>query len=108
MQNTNLLTIRSDWQDIALDIRTILYINISENIAEIHTSGGMRRRTAILRAILAPSDLVLMDEPFTGLDHETKLSAIRMIREFCDGKLFIAATHAEEDPKLLGAKVIQL
>ena len=71
-------------------------------------SGGMRRRTAILRAILAPSDLVLMDEPFTGLDHETKLSAIRMIREFCDGKLFIAATHAEEDPKLLGAKVIQL
>ena len=31
-----------------------------------------------------------------------------MIREFCDGKLFIAATHAEEDPKLLGAKVIQL
>ena len=71
-------------------------------------SGGMRRRTAILRAILAPSDLVLMDEPFTGLDHETKLSAIRMIREFCDGKLFIAATHAEEDPKLLGAKVIRL
>lgn len=71
-------------------------------------SGGMRRRTAILRAILAPSDLVLMDEPFTGLDYETKLSAIRMIREFCDGKLFIAATHAEEDPKLLGAKVIQL
>ena len=71
-------------------------------------SGGMRRRTAILRAILAPSDLVLMDEPFTGLDHETKLSAIRMIRGFCDGKLFIAATHAEEDPKLLGAKVIRL
>ena len=71
-------------------------------------SGGMRRRTAILRAILAPSDLVLMDEPFTGLDHETKLSASRMLRDFCDGKLFIAATHAEEDPKLLGAKVIQL
>ena len=40
MKKTNLLTIRSDRQDIALDIRTILYINISENVAEIHTSGG--------------------------------------------------------------------
>ena len=45
MQNTNLLTIRSDRQDIALDIRTILYINISENIAEIHTSGGKIYKT---------------------------------------------------------------
>ena len=33
-------------------------------------SAGCAARTAILRAILAPSDLVLMDEPFTGLDHE--------------------------------------
>ena len=45
MQNTNLLTIRSDRQDIALDIRTILYINIGENIAEIHTSGGKIYKT---------------------------------------------------------------
>ena len=34
-------------------------------------SGGMKRRTAILRAILAPADIVLMDEPITGLDPET-------------------------------------
>ena len=48
MQNTNLLTIRSDRQDIALDIRTILYINISENIAEIHTSGGKIYKTRMV------------------------------------------------------------
>ena len=31
-------------------------------------SGGMKRRTAILRALLSPSDMLVMDEPFTGLD----------------------------------------
>ena len=40
-------------------------------------SGGMKRRTAILRAILAPADIVLMDEPFTGLDPDTKQQAAR-------------------------------
>ena len=35
-------------------------------------SGGMKRRVAILRAILAPTDIILMDEPFTGLDADTK------------------------------------
>ena len=63
---------------------------------------------AILRSILAPSDMVLMDDPFTGLDHETKLSAIGMIRSQCSGKLLIAATHSGEDAGLLGAQVVYL
>ena len=32
----------------------------------------MKRRVAILRAILAPTDIILMDEPFTGLDADTR------------------------------------
>lgn len=71
-------------------------------------SGGMKRRTAILRALLAPSDLIIMDEPFTGLDHETKCSVIRMIREYTQGKLLLISTHSEEDIRLLDGELIQL
>lgn len=71
-------------------------------------SGGMRRRVEILRAILAPSDLILMDEPFSGLDYETKCAAIEMIKEYAAGKLLIIATHSEEDAGLLGAEIVRL
>lgn len=71
-------------------------------------SGGMKRRTAILRALLAPSDIVVMDEPFTGLDPQTKLSAIRMINEYTSKKLLLISTHSEEDAKLLHAEIIEL
>jgi len=71
-------------------------------------SGGMKRRTAILRAILAPSDFIIMDEPFTGLDSETKQKAIDLILEFAKGKLLLFSTHHEEDAELLSAKIIHL
>ena len=71
-------------------------------------SGGMKRRVAILRAILAPTDIILMDEPFTGLDADTRQLTIDLVKELCAGKLLIIATHAEDDAELLGAKIIHL
>lgn len=68
----------------------------------------MKRRTAILRAILAPADIVLMDEPFTGLDPETKQQAARMINEYTAGKLLLFSTHSQEDAALLGAEILRL
>lgn len=71
-------------------------------------SGGMKRRVAILRAILAPSEIILMDEPFTGLDADTRQLTIDLVKELCAGKLLIIATHFEDDAELLGAKIIHL
>ncbi len=71
-------------------------------------SGGMKRRTAIGRALLAPSDVLLMDEPFTGLDEETRSRVISYIKEKTAGKLVLLSTHQEEDVHLLGAERLGL
>ena len=71
-------------------------------------SGGMKRRTAILRALLAPADLIIMDEPFTGLDADTKRNAMELIKEYTHGKLLLFSTHHEEDARLLDAELIYL
>ncbi len=71
-------------------------------------SGGMKRRTAVCRALLASFDILLMDEPFTGLDEDTRTQVIRYVRERTQGKLVILSTHMEEDARELGAEVVRL
>ena len=71
-------------------------------------SGGMKRRTAITRALLADYDMILMDEPFTGLDEDTRQKTIRYILEKTAGKLVILSTHQEQDIEALGARLIYL
>ena len=44
-------------------------------------SGGMKRRVAIVRACSIPSDMLIMDEPFAGLDKENRIRATEYIRE---------------------------
>jgi len=56
-------------------------------------SGGMRRRVALVRAMEADSDYVLLDEPFAGMDAQTRRQAEEYIRRKQNGRTLIIATH---------------
>ena len=66
-------------------------------------SGGMRRRVSILRALLAESDCVIMDEPLRGLDEKTKAKTIDYILKKTEGKTLIFVTHEEKEAVWLKA-----
>ena len=71
-------------------------------------SGGMKRRLALARALLAPSDALALDEPFTGLDEENRLRCMDCIRRYTAGKPVLLVTHDPEDAAFLNAPVIRL
>lgn len=56
-------------------------------------SGGMRRRVALARALLAPSDVLCLDEPFTGLDSETRARAWRAVERWRNGRTVLLVSH---------------
>ncbi len=60
-------------------------------------SGGMKRRVAILRALMSDADILLLDEPFKGLDEETKTDVIKLVKQYTEGKTVILITHSESE-----------
>lgn len=71
-------------------------------------SGGMKRRVALARALSYPGKLIILDEPFTGLDKDTKLNVIDYILKMRNNRTLLIATHETDDANLLVAEIIKL
>lgn len=71
-------------------------------------SGGMRRRTAIARALLCDCEWLLLDEPFTGLDEETKKRTIDFILKYRNGRTLIMTTHHKEEAERMSAELLRI
>ena len=65
--------------------------DLKQNVMKL--SGGMRRRIALLRALLYDADCVILDEPFKGLDATTKLIMMQYVKEKTAGKTTFLVTH---------------
>jgi NitT/TauT family transport system ATP-binding protein len=71
-------------------------------------SGGMKRRVAVVRACLSDADVLLMDEPFAGVDDDAKQRVIDFILKERRNRLLIVVTHDMEDVETLGAKMVMI
>jgi NitT/TauT family transport system ATP-binding protein len=73
-------------------------------------SGGMRQRVALIRTLATNPDILLLDEPFSALDYQTKLilerDVHRIIRE--NNKTALLVTHDIEEAVSMSDRVIVL
>ena len=73
-------------------------------------SGGMRQRAALIRTMVLDPDLMLLDEPFSALDYQTRLSVADDIGTILRsaGKTAILVTHDISEAVSMADRVIVL
>mgnify|MGYP004483686425 FL=1 len=73
-------------------------------------SGGMKQRVALIRTLATNPDILLLDEPFSALDYQTRLAlsddVYRIIKK--EGKTAILVTHDLAEAISLSDRVVVL
>ena len=75
-----------------------------------HLSGGMQQRVALARILIMKPDMLLMDEPFSALDYQTRIEMQNLTLKLCElyKPSIIFVTHDIEEAILMADRVIVL
>ena len=93
----NLLLIRSEYKpdNIKKMLKELIPdIDFKKRISEY--SGGMKRRVSLIRAIIASGQVLILDEPFAGLDHDNKIKVMSFITKYRRNRMLILTSHDAE------------
>jgi NitT/TauT family transport system ATP-binding protein len=81
-----------------------------ENAYPRTLSGGMRQRVALIRTLIMDPDILLLDEPFSALDYQTRLYLEGVLKEAVEtfDKTVILVTHDIDEAVALSRRVVVL
>ncbi len=75
-------------------IKEVVAVEPGQIVASL--SAGQKQRVSLLRALLNDSDILLLDEPFTGLDSQTSQLMMEVIKRYQNNRLLVIVTHDKE------------
>lgn len=105
-----LLGLKNKSRKDAAEILELVGLKGFEKAYPSQLSGGMKQRAALARTLIRNSNLLLMDEPFSALDNNTRTSLqqelLRIRKETGAGIIFV--THNIEEATTLGDRIITL
>ncbi|MDE6189002.1 MAG: ATP-binding cassette domain-containing protein [Clostridia bacterium] len=99
---------KKDKEDRAKDILAKLQLSDCANSYPRFISGGQAGRAALARALAIDSDILLLDEPFKGLDLKLKSQILALLLPLIKEKTVVFVTHDAEDALAVGDAIYVL
>lgn len=84
---------RTTWQQDASDLLGLLGIFDRADDLPTRFSRGLKQKAALALAFVRPFDLMLVDEPFVGLDAEGRDAFLELVRDTSPQRSIVIATH---------------
>jgi lipooligosaccharide transport system ATP-binding protein len=87
----------------------LAFMELSEKIDHMvmQLSGGMKRRLVIARALMSDPDLVILDEPTTGLDPQARVLIWKQLQALKrEGKTLLLTTHYMDEAERLSDHIV--
>ncbi|MCL2604617.1 MAG: ATP-binding cassette domain-containing protein [Defluviitaleaceae bacterium] len=111
---SNVLFVTPNAKEFTAQARTLLTRAgladaVNQKTAEL--SGGMKRRVALCRTLITDRDFLILDEPFKGLDDETKPAIIEMVKSHIsleNPKIILCITHDHAEAEALSGQLIRM
>ncbi|HIP60312.1 MAG TPA: ATP-binding cassette domain-containing protein [Campylobacterales bacterium] len=105
-------TFKSSHEDIE-KVKTILKevgLEKFEHKLASSLSGGQQQRVALARALIRQKPILLLDEPFTGLDMQTRVHMLELVKKISTEKNLhtIMVTHEQQDCDLIADRVYRV
>lgn len=92
----------------ALCLLQKIKLESKQNIKAAFLSGGEKQRISLARALIYPSELLLLDEPFNALSEDVKKSVLGVVKEQLNSRSAIIISHDKNDLDFLCNSVIRM
>ena len=100
----------TDKEQIALDLLNLFKIEELKNKFPHQISGGEKQRVALARSMAPNPNFIMLDEAFSALDSDLKVSIYEEVLEIFQGKniTVILVTHDAEEAKILSTRQLNM
>lgn len=95
-------------EEKALKYLSLMELEQEKESSPLSLSGGMRRRVALARALCYDSELIILDEPFKGLDEALKIKIGEILKKESNTRPIIIVSHETDGADFCGAETLDL
>lgn len=98
-------------QDAEIQIKNLLssfHLENAKNKRLGSYSGGMKQRVGIICALLGNPQVIVIDEPTTGLDPEERITVRNVLSSLAKERIVILSTHIVSDIEAVASRILML